>query len=765
MQRPAEFDRRVLLLVLAVGGGFAAGCGDDSSVSDATDVEVGADADVDADAGTDADAEADGGALVRVRACTTTFEYRPVGTATEVRLVGEWDWATPVPMRRESDHWVVERELAPGLYCYKLVVDGEWRYDPENPYLAFCGGVENSGRRVPDRTLPLLRAEGVPVAGAGSFEVRIAFDAGCGGSGPAVVRAVRTHDFEETTAAVVLDPATWTATVSLTGLAAGKHTVRIEAEDLDGRSAEPLRFPFWVEAEPFAWSDALIYMVMTDRFADGDPSNNGGPTPGAEPTADRHGGDLAGVTAAIEAGEFDALGVRALWFSPFNTNPDGGEPAQDGVHLVTGYHGYWPVEPRQVDPRLGGDRALRELVRAAHGHGIRVLMDLVVNHVHEDHPYYRDHPEWFNSGCICGTAGCDWTAERLTCLFTSYMPDIDWRNREASEQFLADAEWWLEAFDLDGFRIDAVKHVDDLAVRNLAVRVVEGFETAGTDYYLDGETAMGWAGDRLEDNLPEYAAISRSIGPWGLDGQFDFVLYHAVAYRVFARGERGLLHLDYWTEQSQLQYPAGAVMTPFVGSHDSPRLVSLADYRGQDAAHAVEVAYRQWPSQGLPEAPGDDEPYERARTAFCWLLTIPGAPLLYMGDEYGEYGGGDPDNRHDHRSGAELTPRESALRAEVAVLGRLRQEVPALRRGSYRSLGGTETTVSYVRDAGTEGAALVVLNAAGTPAVHSVELAGTPLAGSSSLVERTGFGATVVADGGRAAVTVPGRSCAVFTAP
>ena len=129
------------------------------------------------------------------------------------------------------------------------------------------------------------------------------------------------------------------------------------------------------------------------------------------------------------------------------------------------------------------------------------MADMVVNHVHEEHPYFAENPDWFNDGCICGSTGCDWTERRLDCLFMSYMPDVDWRNRNASEQFIADASWWVERFDLDGLRIDAVKHVDDNAVNNMAAILSERFEQAGVELYLKGETAMGWSGDSIEDWL------------------------------------------------------------------------------------------------------------------------------------------------------------------------------------------------------------------------------------------------------------------------
>ena len=98
-------------------------------------------------------------------------------------------------------------------------------------------------------------------------------------------------------------------------------------------------------------------------------------------------------------------------------------------------------------------------------------MDLVANHVHEEHPYFALHPSWFNDGCVCGTDGCDWTARRLDCLFRPYMPDVNWRNTEASEQLIADAFSWFEraeptrATALAKRVHDHKRHLDQLRLR------------------------------------------------------------------------------------------------------------------------------------------------------------------------------------------------------------------------------------------------------------------------------------------------------------
>ena len=590
----------------------------------------------------------------------TTLTYD--GSAQAVQLVGEWDWNTPLNMTNNSGTWTVDVELEEGLYCYKFVVDGAYIFDPSNPERVYCDDIENSLLRVDDHARPHYSAT---IEGD---VLHVVYHPGSSLAAPDGTPSALTG--------ALWDASSSTWTLDLTGLDDGKHSLLIEGSDVEGHVAYDLLVPFWRGPHAsFVWEDALIYMVMTDRFVNGDQSNDGAPT-GAAQGADWQGGDFAGVTSMIQAGYFADLGVNALWLTPFNTAANGTGKAADGVHDVAAFHGYWPMEARGVDARLGTPEELQEMVDVAHDAGIRVMMDFVVNHVHEDHEYFDAHPEWFNSGCICGQADCDWTEHRLDCQFTSYMPDVNWKNRNASEQFIADALWWMETFDLDGARIDAVKHVENLAVSNLVAQINHRFETVGTDVYLKGETAMGWSGHSLEANQAQYDAINAYMGPNGLDGQADFVLYHAVVDNVFVSGNENYQHLDYWTNRSQDQYTSGSLMVPYVGSHDVSRLTSRADTGTGDA-------YNQWAEDGLPGQPGDVSAYHAALQAYGWLLTTPGAPLLYYGDEYGEYGGADPDNRHMYRGESMWSEHELALFENISQLGQLRLESIALRQGSY----------------------------------------------------------------------------------
>ncbi len=695
-------------------------------------------------------------ALIRVRTCTSAIEYRPpAGAPRDVFVAGEWNGfrpdATRLRDRRGDGVFTATVSLAPGLYAYKLVVDGNWQLDPSLKYRAYSGGVENSGLRVPDCQRPLLELiappSGVSGAGRGQVSLGLRYTEGSQGPGPdprrfslglrgpAGTRALTASEWN-------WDPARWEAHVQLADLPDGKYTLTATAANLSGALTERVVVPFWVEAEAFDWRDGVLYMVVTDRFRNGDTANDPPQNPRAASSADYHGGDLAGVTQAIDEGYFDALGVRSLWLTPFQVNPPGEYADGDGTHFVTGYHGYWPAEPRRVDARLGGDAALAALTAKAHAHGIRVLMDFVVNHVHETHPYVAAHPGWFSAlpnGCLCGTSGCDWTERRLDCLFQPYLPDVDWTNAGASEAFITDALWWLDHFDLDGLRVDAVKHVPDGAVFNLSTRVEETLERGGTTYFRVGETAMGWGNCDPADlgcNAENYGTIARYIGPHALHGQFDFVLRFAVGRPVFGSDEYGMIHADVWSRASQERYPAGAIMTTYVGSHDESRFISAVSDPG--------LLGNKWPEQQRPTAPRDPLAYRRLGLALTWNLTLPGAPLLYYGDEYGEFGAADPDNRHPMRFEGDRSAEERSLAAWVSAIGSARRELLGLRRGALLSLRATEPFWAYARAVPGGPWAVVAINKSAQPTTQEVSTAAVVhLSAGARVTDRLALGSTV----------------------
>ena len=252
------------------------------------------------------------------------------------------------------------------------MIDGNFTLDPAASLEKYVGGVENSAVEVrtagTSRYYHLRRPSPQATVGQGHFIGVVAFNRGQGSpvGDPKTVKAtLRDEHFDPRTklgVAVSIDPSGTKITVDAPGLSDGKYTIFVDASDLVARAAKTLRLVFWIEADTFDWSDSLIYMAVTDRFKDGDITNDVSPTPNVDPREQFQGGDLQGIKAKVDDGTFDKLGVRVLWMTPHNTNPADAWVASDGVHMTMGYHGYWPTKAREVDPRIGGNQALQDLV-------------------------------------------------------------------------------------------------------------------------------------------------------------------------------------------------------------------------------------------------------------------------------------------------------------------------------------------------------------------------------------------------------------------
>ena len=201
------------------------------------------------------DAEASG----HTPSTMTTFSYK--GFASEVFVAGEWNWSDNIPMAEQNGIWTVDVELQEGLYCYKFLVDGEFIFDPMNSERSYCDDIENSLVRVRDHLRPQFSAELMNQSLVVTYQP--------GSSGAA---------FSGTPSAIsgaVWDAQEMTWTYDVSGFDDGKHTLKIDGLDVDGNPAYDLLVPFWTgPSTNFEWQDALIYMVMTDRFVNGNTSND-----------------------------------------------------------------------------------------------------------------------------------------------------------------------------------------------------------------------------------------------------------------------------------------------------------------------------------------------------------------------------------------------------------------------------------------------------------------------------------------------------------
>jgi len=488
-------------------------------------------------------------------------------------------------------------------------------------------------------------------------------------------------DGEPVDAAAAYDSATQTFRIEADGLAPSKYSFLFRMKTDTGRDLRPLFLPMWIgpgeRYADFTWRDAAMYQVFTDRFLDGDPANNIDNSAGdlarvTDPRSQWQGGDFKGITAKIRDGYFDAMGINALWISSPILNSHNSQPSVGlaDPRRFASYHAYHPVATgytstdhlgfaTAIEPAFGTEAELHELVREAHARGIRVVPDFVANHVHKEARLYEQHPDWFFPYNPCDGR---WDVARIGCWFTTDMPDFDYGGHpDAIRPVVDHALWMIQEFDFDGFRADALKHMDDGFIRALKAAIVAEVETTVTDhartdeptvFYMVGESLGGWTRYHVREDM--------------VQGQVDEEFYNQTkgALLTFDLSVRALANFAigndtaYLTPQDTMGgrggYP-GAVMGNFFGNHDQVRALTEAMQRGGG--------------------------YERLRLAQTFLFTSPkNIPMLYQGDDIGTEGQGDPDNRKMQRFTG-LSAEEQASLAHVRALGTLRRAHPALRRG------------------------------------------------------------------------------------
>ncbi|MBZ4422838.1 alpha-amylase family glycosyl hydrolase [Myxococcus sp. RHSTA-1-4] len=687
---------------------------------------------------------------IPVRTCEVRLTYAPQQSVQGgVSVIGEWNGFSSSALKLEDrgDGVFTARleGLEPRDYGYRFVVGAKEMMDPENPYSRWVRADEYSRLRVPDCRQPVLELKRFSATPDGTLDVEVAYLDGTDEAGPSRQDMELSLDGEVRPEAY--DPATGRFRLQVSGLVQGKHHVKVRAKDSAGRAPEPLYLPFWVEPQDFRWESGLMYFAFTDRFRNG-RADNDGPVADVDPIANYQGGDFAGITEKIEEGYFDALGVRTLWLSPVDQNPEGRFIGTGGKYYA-GYHGYWPNQPRTTQHRFGSLEELRALTTAAHKRGIRVIADLVLNHVHQEHPYWLQHQAdgWFNTSasCVCGTQDCDWEEKRLTCKFTHYLPDFNWRSSDMVDTFIADTLWWLEAADFDGFRMDAVKHMDQVAGRTLRGKLKEITAMTGTEFYLVGETFVGSDGR---------SQIARYISPRELDGQFDFPLYWPLR-EAFADGQ-GLQRVDEAVRANEVFYAPGTLNSPFLGNHDVARFMSQAakqlDGEGGDP----------FSPNRPPPTVADPAAFEKAKYAFAFLLTQPGVPLIYYGDEIGMPGAGDPDNRRMMRFGGMVEPLERELLELVQKLGQVRRQNPALQTGDRHTLRVEDDLYVFQRSLPDGTGAIVVINR-GTALRPPLEIDVVgPLARGNALYKDIFSERTLQLAGTATVVALPPRSVSVY---
>jgi glycosidase len=407
-------------------------------------------------------------------------------------------------------------------------------------------------------------------------------------------------------------------------------------------------------------NDDVIYLIMTDRFADGDAANN--------KDVDRknsrawHGGDFRGIRQKIPY--LKELGVTAIWLTPWYDNPDEANQCDKPWCPNTNYHGYHAIDYYGVENHFGTFADLRELIREAHRNGIKIIQDQVANHVGVQHPWAKNAPleNWFspkaqntfnNSVLLSPNSSPQERDNLLKGWFNELLPDLNQDEPEVSRYEIQNALWWIGATGIDGIRQDTIQYMPRKFIADWSGAILKQYpkfwmvgevfeeDSAQTAFFQGGKT--GW--DGIDTRLPSV---------------FDFKLWRA-SQEVFtgqkpARALRDALKYDGL-------YSNINNVTLLANNHDTDRFMSLKDATLEGAM---------------------------LHTAF--VLSTRGIPQLYYGEEIAMTGGHDPDNRKDFAGGFPNDPKDKFTNAgrtddERKMFDwtqkwiKLRRENEALRRG------------------------------------------------------------------------------------
>ncbi|MEQ1507404.1 MAG: alpha-amylase family glycosyl hydrolase [Myxococcota bacterium] len=344
-----------------------------------------------------------------------------------------------------------------------------------------------------------------------------------------------------------------------------------------------------------------IYLVMPDRFANGDPTNDGLGVPNCVDPANPvlfHGGDWLGLEQHLDY--LEELGVDAVWITP---------PYQQVPPTVTscGYHGYWgdfaDPDDGAVEPKLGTVDDLASLADALHARGMVLVLDLVPNHSGRGSRILAQHPDWFHDDADC--AGSD--QPDIDCSLNG-LPDFDQELPEVDAYLRAQSVGWVERARADAIRIDTVKHVPPDWLGGSWLPEV----TDGGARFAVGEIFDEGGYDRIEDYVDA-----------GLPSAFDFPLRRALVDAVAHGGSIDLVASRVAEAVDRFGIDQANRMVHLVDNHDVQRFT-------EDVLHRP-----------------DEEATGRYRMALAILTTAPGIPQLQWGDELGMRGGNDPDNRRD----------------------------------------------------------------------------------------------------------------------
>ena len=468
------------------------------------------------------------------------------------------------------------------------------------------------------------------------------------------------------------------------------------------------------------WSDAIIYFVLIDRFADGDASRNAHvdiDNPGAW-----HGGDLRGLRLQLD--EIASLGATALWINPvvkqvdtpvWAQGPPGSGWARGFEHWP--FHGYWADDFQRLEPHFGSEADLKALVDAAHARGLKVLLDVVYNHVGYGARYLSDPRTrlWLRVG------EGDCAVDSLTCAVGG-LPDLRTELPEVREYLFNAHVGLAKRTGLDGFRLDTVKHVEHDFWKAQRARTRAEL---GQSFFLLAEV---WGGSQ------------EVLDPWfagdEMDAGFDFSFRGNCLGFVEGRG-RTVAYATYLKKRHAVR--RGYHLAHYLSLHDEPMFL-----------HEL----------------GNDR--QKFKLCVALQMTNLGIPVIYYGEEVARRGGAWPTNRGDMAWGSRAVApgeglmRDEALRGYYRQLIALRRAHPALSRGTFRELSTAGDLLVFAREDPASGDAVIVaINRGADGATAAVPL---PKRWRGATVQEALTGAPAALDDGRLAIQAPARTAQVYVA-
>ena len=353
-------------------------------------------------------------------------------------------------------------------------------------------------------------------------------------------------------------------------------------------------------------SSDVLYLIMPDRFANGDPSNDQidmnmpYKVDREDPNA-RHGGDLKGISDHIDY--LSDLGVTAIWLNPVLENDmEGGS-----------YHGYATTNYYRVDPRFGTNQDYAKLIEQSHKKGMKVVMDMIFNHCGSDHPWMKDVPskDWFNNldkyvqtshmkEMYFDPYASEYDKKKMTDgWFVPTMPDLNQRNRHVAKYLIQNSIWWIEYSGVDGIRQDTYPYAD----YDMMIDWCDAIYKEYPDYNIVGEA---WLNNSIGTAFWQKDSKLNNGKNTQLKSVMDFN-FMGLAHTAFFEetGEwNGGLHRVWDHMTYDFIYPNINNVLRFLDNHDTDRY--------------------------LKEYPSDLSGWKQG---VAFLLTIPGTPQIYYGTE------------------------------------------------------------------------------------------------------------------------------------